>query len=484
MSNRNRNSSVSQTIIANNVCVMSGTITLHIIIGMILSTCGFHSRPLWNNNLSPRIFQRDACTMSSANGHHNRVCIIGGGFGGLYTALKLDAERTMDVTLIDSKDKFVFLPLLYELAVESATVLEVAPQYESLLKETKISFIQSLVNNIDFDKKIINIENNTRTLSYDQLVIAVGVRPRVDTIPGASVHALPFYTVDDAYNLRVQLRALKASNKPIIRVAVIGGGYSGVEVATNIAESIGKDRAIVSIIDRNSCVMHTSPDHNRLTAEKSLLSYGVSINCNTSVGEVTATHVKLLPKDGDEYDMPVDLVICTAGVQQSSLVSSLPLQKDASGRILTTATLQSTSHPDVFALGDCASILNYRLPSTAQVAMQQASIAAVNLAIQSAQITSDNVSTATRNSTTRLQKFRFVPLGEMLTLGRTDAAVTSLGGLVKLDGLPAAVARRLVYAARMPTVSQSVNAVLGAGIGAAGSLVSDLLSKRLARNKK
>lgn len=422
--------------------------------------------------------------MSNENSPHNRVCIIGGGFGGLYTALKADAEGTMDVTLVDGKDKFVFLPLLYELAVESATVLEVAPQYDSLLKDSKITFVQSFVNKIDFEKKTISIDDNARCLPYDQLVIAVGVKPRVDTIPGASEHALPFYTVDDAYSLKLRLRALKASDKGIIRVAVIGGGYSGVEVATNIAQSIGKNRVVVSIIDRNSVVMHTSPDYNRITAEKSLLSYGVSINCNTSVAEVTATHVKLLPKDGEAFDMPADLVICTAGVQQSPLVSALPIQKDAFGRLLTSATLQSTSHPDVFALGDCASIQNYKLPSTAQVAMQQASIVATNLAIRASEALSTNATVSTvKNSTTRLQKFRFVPLGEMLTLGRTDAAITSLGGLVKLQGLPAAVARRLVYAARMPTISQSVTAALGAGIGAAGGLVTELLMKRLEKKR-
>jgi len=422
--------------------------------------------------------------LTSMTMESTRICIVGGGFGGLYTALKANTERKLDITLIDSTDKFVFLPLLYELAVETANVLEVAPLYKDILSKTKIKFIQGIVNEVDLETKLLKISSETNVnLNYDKLVISVGAKPQVHLIPGADKYSLPFYTVEDALKLKKYIRAFRSSfhEKPIVRVAVIGGGYSGVEVATSIAQSLGKDRVVVSLIDRNDKVMHTSPVHNRMTAEKSLRSYGISINCNTSVVEVFPDRVSLRTNEGETFDLQTDLVICTAGMQQSPLVMSLPLPKDESGRLLTDRTLQCKGYPDVFALGDCSAIDGYKLPSTAQVAMQQANIVASNLILLSN--ASNNASTGNVMSS-QLEKFRYVPLGEMLTLGGdyADAAVTSLGGLVRLQGPVAALARRVVYAARMPTTDQAVNALVGAGVGLAGNALSKLIQKN-ARNR-
>ena len=103
------------------------------------------------------------------------VCIIGGGFGGLYTALKLDkiSNGNMAITLVDSKENFVFLPLLYELAIDTASEIEVAPKYEELLKKSNVKFIQSKVNNIDPLTKSV-IYSSKEEICYDQIVLAVG----------------------------------------------------------------------------------------------------------------------------------------------------------------------------------------------------------------------------------------------------------------------------------------------------------------------
>lgn len=209
------------------------------------------------------------------------ICIIGGGFGGLYTALSISnkIDKNTDVYLIDPKDNFVFSPLLYELAVGTASPIEVAPQYSTLLKGTNVKFIKAEVNNIDFqqqnfDLKIIDNSNDETinipsTLKYDQLVISTGIQPRTDLIPGAKEHSLPFYRVNDAFKLKTKLKELKASKKDTLNVVVIGGGYSGVEVATNIAQELKK--ALVTIIDRNSTLMLTSTKHNRKTAVRYLI---------------------------------------------------------------------------------------------------------------------------------------------------------------------------------------------------------------------
>ena len=206
-------------------------------------------------------------------GKKNSICVVGGGFAGLYSALKLEelVGNKVDITLIDKKDKFVFLPLLYELATGAASVAEVAPLYTDLLTKSKIKFVKANVETVNFDSKEVTykVENtDSSILHYDYLVLGAGGQPRVDLIEGSKDHAIPFYLAENAYQLKMKLQKLISSDLKYIRVSVIGGGYSGVELATHIAEYIGKKRAIVTLIDRNSRVMSNSPEYNRKTAER------------------------------------------------------------------------------------------------------------------------------------------------------------------------------------------------------------------------
>ena len=134
-----------------------------------------------------------------------------------------------------------------------------------------MTFNRGSVTSIDCDKNSVTIENNEKkehSLSYDYLVLSPGSQPRSDLIPGAIEHAIPFYTVDNAYQLKIKINECLNSAKELIRVVVVGGGYSGVEVATNVAELLGKKRGNVCIVDRNSKLLANSPEHNRITAER------------------------------------------------------------------------------------------------------------------------------------------------------------------------------------------------------------------------
>ena len=196
------------------------------------------------------------------------ICIVGGGFGGLYTALNIGSKidkATTDVYLIDPKDNFVFLPLLYELAVGTASQIEVAPKYVSLLDGSNIKFLKTEVTNIDFNNRtlelktspgqsIITNNNVPSSLKYDQLIIATGIQPRLDLIDGAKDNTLPFYTVNDALKLKSKLKELRTMRKDSLSVAVIGGGYSGVEVATNIAQELKNAKVTISTYTDNNII--------------------------------------------------------------------------------------------------------------------------------------------------------------------------------------------------------------------------------------
>lgn len=420
----------------------------------------------------------------TATSRKETVCIVGGGFGGLYTALqirkKLKAED--DVYLIDKKDSFVFLPLLYELCMGSAVDTEVAPKYSSLLANKNIKFIKGEAVSVDFENKTLllksyhsDTQESMESLTFDQIVLAVGIQPRTDLIMGAKEHCIPFYRLEDAYELKEKLATVQARNgEGVINVAIIGGGYSGVEVATTIAHTIGKDKASLTIFDRNMQIMGTSTTHNRNTSLRMLKRYGIATRLRTSVKEVRESELLLSDANGEEYSMPADLIILTSGTEQTNFIKSLDIIKDAYGRILTSPTLQSKDYPDVFALGDCSSVDFQDNPCTAQVAMQQSGLVAKNVKIMSEV---EPVSRGDAALSDKLGKFKFLNLGEMLTLGLTDASVTSLGGWLQLSGPLASIGRRLVYIVRQPTKTQTVKSLVAASIVTTSKVVRSIFSR-------
>lgn len=374
-----------------------------------------------------------------------RICILGGGFGGLYTALRLSklpwpkAEQP-EITLVDHRDRFVFTPLLYELVTGELQTWEIAPPYEELLTNTGIRFHQANVSGIDLEARQVALSDGAQ-VPYDRLVLALGGETPMDWVPGVAEHALAFRTLEDANRLRERLRILEASEAEKIRVAVIGGGYSGVELACKLAERLGS-RGRLRLVEQAPEILRTSPEHNRQVAQQALSDLGVWIDLETTVEAVTADSLTLKFRDQSDI-IPVDLVLWTVGVKINPAIEGLPLQKSDRKRILTSPTLQAVDRPEIFALGDLADGIDaegQQVPASAQAAMQQADYAGWNV---------------WASLTDRpLLPFRYQHLGEMMTLGTDKAALTGLG--LQLEGELAHVARRLAYLYRMPTLDHQI----------------------------
>ncbi len=374
-----------------------------------------------------------------------RICILGGGFGGLHTALRLsqlpwESTQKPEIVLVDQSDRFLFSPLLYELLTGELQTWEIAPPFEELLQNTGVRFCQSIVSEIDIDQQRVHLQNN-QEIPYDRLVLALGGETPLDLVPGASSHAYPFRSVTDAYNLEERLRVLEESTADKIRVAIVGGGYSGVELACKLADRLG-ERGRLRLVELSDQILRTSPDFNREAATKALEARGVFIDLETKVESITQDSISLDYKNQVDT-IPVDLVIWTVGTRVSPVVKNLPLKQNQRGQITTTTTLQVIDHPEIFALGDLADshdIEGQQVPATAQAAFQQADYTAWNI-------------WATL-SDRPLLPFRYQQLGEMMTLGIDNATLTGLG--VKLDGSLAAVARRVAYLYRMPTLDHQL----------------------------
>ncbi|MEM7591217.1 MAG: NAD(P)/FAD-dependent oxidoreductase [Cyanobacteria bacterium P01_A01_bin.83] len=375
----------------------------------------------------------------------SRICIVGGGFGGLYTALRLDefpwkSDEKPEITLIDQSDRFLFSPLLYELITEEMQSWEIAPPFAELLANTGIVFHQGSVTEIDVEARQVKLQDDT-AIDYDKLVLSTGCRTPVDLVDGAKEYALPFRSLNDAYRLQEKLRLLEEADPDKIRIAVVGGGYSGVELACKLADRLGETSRI-RIIDRGTQILKNSSEFNRETAIKALEKRKIWQDLETEVERVSADSISLIYK-GQTDTIPVDLVLWTVGNRVSELISKLPLSQSDRGLLEIEPTLLVKGRSDIFALGDAAKSYDSdgnTLPATAQVAFQQSDYCAWNI-----------WALATNRP---LLSFRYQPLGEMMTLGTDNATINGLG--LKLDGSMAYIARRLVYLYRLPTLKHQL----------------------------
>lgn len=374
-----------------------------------------------------------------------QICILGGGFGGLYTALRLNElpwgpAQKPEIVLVDKSDRFLFLPLLYELLTGELETWEIAPPFEEVLANTQIRFRQAAIAGIDPEARKVHLQEGD-ALSYDRLVLALGGETPMTMAPGSAEHALPFRSVADAYALQERLRRLEASTQDRIRVAIVGAGYSGVELACKLADRLG-DRGRIRLVELSDQILRSSPEFNREAARKALEKRKVWIDLETQVSEVTADSLSLEYR-GKTDTLPVDIVLWTVGTKVPDVVRDLPLKRNPQGQIVVTPTLQIVDRPEMFALGDladCTDAEGQKVPTTAQVAFQQADYAGWNL---------------WASMTDRpLLPFRYQNIGEMLTLGTDEATLSGLG--LKLEGPAAYVARRLAYLYRMPTLEHQI----------------------------
>ncbi len=374
-----------------------------------------------------------------------RICILGGGFGGLYTALRLNQlawehGQKPEITLIDRQTNFVFTPLLYELITGEMQGWEIAPPFAELLSGTDIRFVQGSVDWIDSQQKSVTLEDGTE-FEYDRLVLALGCETPSESVAGVTEHGIPFRSLQDAYKLDAKLRILEASATARIRIAIVGAGYSGVEVACKLADRL-KERGRIRLIQSRDTILPDAPEFNRKAALKALERRGIWVDTETTVSEITADSIGLIYK-GQTDIIPVEIVMWTVGNQVSPAISHFGLSLNAQGKITVTETLQVAEHPAIFALGDAVAILNLEgqsIPTTAQVALQQSDFVAWNV-----------WSSLTDRP---LLPFRYTNLGEMMALGNDNAVLSGMG--IQFDGTLAYLARRLVYLYRLPTLEHQL----------------------------
>ena len=377
------------------------------------------------------------------------IVIVGGGFGGLYTALALAALRDHPpILLIEPQDQFVFLPLLYELLSGELRRWEVAPRYDTVLAGLGIGWLQDRVVKVEASLNQLRTAGG-RTIPYSRLVLATGASGDTFGVPGADRHSLGFRSLSDVDRLRALIRELRRQRRPLQRLAVVGAGPTGVELACKLADLLQGD-ALIELIEQGSVPLPTCRSFHREQAELALRRRDVRLRCQTRVtavgsDSITLVHQPATPENGRSPGRGVEELLSVQGVIWTAGLRFRPpaIEPEAAtgplGRLRCEPDLRLAGQDRIFVAGDLALLSgdgddHPPPPTTAQVAFQQAPLLAANL-IRSL-------------ASEPLQPFVWNDLGELMSLGIGEASLTAAG--LNLVGRAAFQLRRITYLTRLP----------------------------------
>lgn len=379
-----------------------------------------------------------------------KVLIIGGGFGGLFTALELTGSA--DVTLVSDTDHFCFRPLLYEYLSGEVEAWHIAPAYKELVGD-EINFVRGAVEEIDFNNRKAKISSRDELLDYDALVLAVGGVTNYWNVKGAEEFALPFRGISDADRIRNQMvKALDKVSPTLapqdarekLTFAIVGGGASGVELSTKMSDLLVdafrrrglRGEPHVLLVEMSDKIVPGMGEDIREYVEKVLLEKHIDVNLQTRVLEVKP-HGIVYEHNGKQTEIETVTTVWTAGVKVNPLIEKLDLPKDKNNLILVNPTMQARNFENVFAVGDIAKVEAVApiLVGTAQLAFQESDLLANNI--------------KAFLSGKQLKTKPFEELGEAVSLGTKDGAVLIGGNVV--GGFLARDARFALYTSRLPT---------------------------------
>ncbi|MRH91977.1 oxidoreductase [Nocardia sp. SYP-A9097] len=265
-------------------------------------------------------------------GEH-RIVVLGAGYAGLSAAGKAARARGARVTVIDTRAELVERVRLHQ-----ALTGQRIPSWQlgELLERKGIEFIRGRVVEIDPAARLVHLEGDW-SLSYDSLVYALGSKADTGAVPGATEHAYPVATPEDV----ARVPALSG------RVAVVGGGSTGIETAAELAEARPDlDIHLVSSEDPGAWLSPKAHNHIRKTLDR----LGVRVHAGEKVAAVTATGLELV----DGTHLPAETVLWATGFAVPAVAARSGLAVDARGRILVDAELRSRSHPEIYVAGDSA----------------------------------------------------------------------------------------------------------------------------------
>jgi len=331
--------------------------------------------------------------------------ILGAGFGGLRTALQLSnklrwSEKRDDceITLVDRNTYHTYTPILYEAATTSKETANyqdiktlVTFPVPEIVNPEGVNFIGAEVQSLDLDKNEVRLASGP-LLPFDYLVFALGSETNYFDVPGLKEHSLPLKTFLDSLKIRDKIIGiLNAKNE--VRIVVGGGGSTGVELSGEIQEWLGElkkpfpnRKVSVSIVEASPSIMLGFPESVVKKIEGRLKKFGTEIIAGEPISKALPDKVVL--KSGRE--VPYDILIWTGGVKASSILSNVPVKKEARGRVEVTGKMECLPQSEdlkiaskIYGLGDAICfydpVSGKPMPGVARAALSHANVVAHNI---------------------------------------------------------------------------------------------------------
>ncbi|MDI7861556.1 NAD(P)/FAD-dependent oxidoreductase [Rhizobiaceae bacterium n13] len=357
----------------------------------------------------------------------HRVVIVGGGFAGLKLAKDLKCRDT-SITIIDRRNHHLFQPLLYQVATTVLATSEIAWPIRALFRDRKdVNTLLGEVVGVDLERRLVLLKDGN-AVPYDTLVLATGARHAYFGRDEWEPFAPGLKTLEDATTIRrrillafekAELETDPETRKALLTFSIIGAGPTGVELAGIIAQlahrtlvkefrSIDTSSARILLVEAGPRVLPVFPEALSEYATKSLTKMGVEVRTGQPVTACNENGISI----GDEF-VASRTVIWAAGVQASNAAAWVGAEMDRAGRAVVQPNLTVTGHPEIFIVGDTASVKTEQgdtVPGIAPAAKQQGEYVAA-------------IIKARRRKRPEPPPFKYKHLGNLATIGPSSAVI-------------------------------------------------------------
>jgi NADH dehydrogenase len=399
------------------------------------------------------------------------VLVVGGGYVGLYTALRLQKRLSRgraEIVVVDPQPHMTYQPFLPEAAAGSVEPRHVVVPLRRTLPRCRV--VTGAVTGLDHARKrarIAPIEGEPYELSYDVLVMAAGSVARTLPIPGLAEHGIGFKNVGEAIYLRnhvlARLDAASSTDDPEVRrraltFTFVGGGYAGVEAFAELEDMaryaithyyprLSTDDMRWVLVEAMGRILPEVDLDMAAWTVKQLTARGMDVRLNTRLESVGDGCVVKL-SDGDEFAS--DTLVWTAGTKPNPVLKETDLPVDERGRVVCEATLQVRGLPDAWSAGDLAAVPDLTKESPGATTAPNA-----QHAVRQAKRLADNIVATLEGR--EPEPYRHSYAGSVASLGLHKGVAQVYG--VKLKGWPAWFMHRTYHVSRVPTFNRKARVV-------------------------
>jgi NADH dehydrogenase len=398
-----------------------------------------------------------------------KVVILGGGFGGLYTALHLDKTLARDpeveITLVNKENFFLFTPMLHEVAASDLDITHIVNPIRKMLK--RVRFFDGDVELIDLKRKRVIVshglegQGHDHELEYDHLVLGLGAITNFFNLPGLQERAITMKSLGDAIHLRNRLienleeadfECAIGGRDHLLTVVVAGGGFAGVETIAGVNDFLREaakfyphlSEAFIRtvLVHPGAVILPELGEKLGRYAQKKLAERQVEIRVNTRVKGISDRGVEL----SDGTIIRANILVWTAGTSPNPLLEMLSCKKEK-GRVVVNQFMEVPDCPGVWALGDCAVVpdpAGKPYPPTAQHAIREGKVLA------------QNITAAIRGG--RKKPFVFKAIGLLAAIGRRTGVAQIFG--YNFSGFFAWWMWRTIYLSKLPRFEKKCRVAL------------------------